>query len=75
MRNILQYPEISKLLGVHQKLPFERIFNYLEEKNLIYRHHEWSYLNNPYVVDGCKSKKNIKIEEKNRIAEESCGVL
>jgi DeoR family transcriptional regulator of aga operon len=63
--------EISKLLGVSE-VTIRKDFNYLEEKNLIYRHHGGASLNNPYVVDlPVSQKQNIKIEEKNRIAEKA----
>lgn len=63
--------EISKLLGVSE-VTIRKDFNYLEEKNLIYRHHGGASLNNPYVVDlPVSQKQNIKIEEKKRIAEKA----
>lgn len=67
--------EISKLLGVSE-VTIRKDFNYLEEKNLIYRHHGGASLNNPYVVDlPVSQKQNIKIEEKNRIAEKAVGFI
>lgn len=67
--------EISKLLGVSE-VTIRKDFNYLEDKNLIFRHHGGASLNNPYVVDlPVSQKQNINIDKKNRIAEKASSFI
>ena len=67
--------EISKLLGVSE-VTIRKDFNYLEEKSLIFRHHGGASLNNPYASDlPISQKQNIKIDEKNKIAEKAVSFI
>ena len=67
--------EISKQLGVSE-VTIRKDFNYLEEKKLIFRHHGGASLKNPYVIDlPVFEKQNIKIDEKNRIAEKAVSFI